>query len=650
MRFTSGVAIRYPGALAETSRLADYTRWLETARGLHFGGYHELWAWSVDDLGAFWESVWQYFGVEASRPYDQVLGRRDMPGAEWFPGAELSYVEHMFRGRDDDSTAIVHASELRPQAELSWGELRALSGAIAAGLRGLGVEPGDRVAGYLPNIPEAVAAFFACASIGAVWSCCSPDFGARTVLDRFAQIEPKVLLCVDGYRYGGRDFPRGEVVEQLARELPRLEQVVLLPYLDPGARIARTLPWELLLAPAALEFEQLPFDHPLWVLYSSGTTGLPKAIVHGQGGILLEHLKVLNFHVDARPGDRLFWFTTTGWMMWNLLVGGLLTGAAIVLYEGSPATKKMGVLWELAEAAEITCFGTSAAYIHACMKAGVKPAHGRDLHRLRAVGSTGSPLSAAGFRWIYDELGDETWLFSMSGGTDVCTAFVGGVPTLPVVEGELQGRALGAKVEAFDEHGRPLIDEVGELVLTEPLPSMPIYLWHDPDGSSYRDSYFSVYPGVWRHGDWIEITSRGTAIIYGRSDATINRRGIRIGTSEIYAALFGLAEIEDALVVDVPRKGSDGWMSLFVVLREGETLTPELTKRIRSRLRKDCSPHHLPDEIATAPDLPRTLSGKLLELPVKRILMGLPAEQVASRDALANPEALDYFVSLRQDG
>jgi acetoacetyl-CoA synthetase len=646
MRFTSSVAIRHPAALAETSRLADYTRWLATARGLPFNGYHELWAWSVGDLGAFWESVWQYFDVEASRPYDRVLGSRDMPGAEWFPGAQLSYVEHMFRGRDGDSTAIVHASELRPQAELSWSELRALTGAVAAGLRGLGVEPGDRVVGYLPNIPEAVAAFFACASIGAVWSCCSPDFGASTVLDRFAQIEPKVLLCVDGYRYGGRDFPRVEVVEQLAHELPSLEQVVMLPYLDPGAKIARTLPWELLLSPAALEFEQLPFDHPLWVLYSSGTTGLPKAIVHSQGGILLEHLKALHFHADARPGDRLFWFTTTGWMMWNFLVGGLLTGATIVLYEGSPAAKKMGVLWELAESAEITCFGTSAAYIHACMKAGVKPGLGRDLSRLRAVGSTGSPLSADGFRWIYDELGDETWLFSMSGGTDVCTAFVGGVPTLPVVEGELQGRALGANVEAFDEHGRPLIDEVGELVLTEPLPSMPIYLWHDPDGSRYRESYFSVYPGVWRHGDWIEITSRGTAIIYGRSDATINRRGIRIGTSEIYAALLRLGEIEDALVVDVPRKGSDGWMSLFVVLRKGETLTPDLINRIRRRLRQDCSPHHLPDEIASAPELPRTLSGKLLELPVKRILMGVPPEQAASRDALANPEALDYFVAL----
>jgi acetoacetyl-CoA synthetase len=618
-------------------------RWLETEKELSFDGYHELWAWSVGNLEAFWESLWQYFDVEVSRPYERVLGRREMPGAEWFPGAELSYVAHVFRGRRDAEVAIVHASELRPLAELSWGELRTLTGALAAGLRGLGVGPGDRVAGYLPNVPEAVAALLACASIGAVWSCCSPDFGARSVVDRFAQIEPKVLFAVDGYRYGGRDFPRGDVVAQLAGELPGLEHVVLLPYLDPSAAIEGVLPWQSLLAPAPLEFAQLPFDHPLWVLYSSGTTGLPKAIVHGQGGILLEHLKALHFHTDARAGDRLFWFTMTGWMMWNYLVGGLLTDAAIVLYDGSPTD----ALWDLAESAGITCFGTSAAYIHHCMKAGVKPAAGRDLSRLRAVGSTGSPLSAAGFRWIYDELGDETWLFSMSGGTDVCTAFVGGVPTLPVYEGELQGRALGAKVEAFDEHGRALIDEVGELVLTEPLPSMPIHLWNDPDGARYRESYFSFYPGVWRHGDWIEITSRGTAIIYGRSDATINRGGVRIGTSEIYSAVLSLDEIADALVVDVPREGVDGWMSLFVVLREGEVLSGEFADEIRRRVREDCSPRHVPDEIRSVPAIPRTLSGKILEVPVKRILMGVPPEQAASRDSLANPEVLDYFVALR---
>jgi acetoacetyl-CoA synthetase len=632
MRFTTSVAeapTRHPGGLGDASRLADYTR----LSG--FRDYHELWAWSVGDLDSFWSSIWQYFEVDGS--YERVLGRHEMPGAEWFPGAELSYAAHVFRGRADDEVAIVAASELRPQVELTWGELRSLTAAVAAGLRARGVGRGDRVAGYLPNVPEAVAAFLACASIGAVWSCCSPDFGVRAVVDRFAQIEPKVLLAVDGYRYNGRDFDRRDVVAQLAREIPSLEYVVVLPYLATSGHVPGSDPWTRLLVAGALEPAQLPFDHPLWVLYSSGTTGLPKAIVHGQGGILLEHLKALHFHTDVRPGDRLFWFTTTGWMMWNYLVGGLLTGTAIVLYDGAPDD----TLWNLAESAGVTCFGTSAAYLHSCLKAGVKPGRGRDLSRLRAVGSTGSPLSPAGFRWVYDELGDDTWLFSMSGGTDVCTAFVGGVPTLPVYEGELQGPALGAKVEAFDEHGLPVVGEVGELVLTEPLPSMPLYLWNDPHGSRYREAYFSVYPGVWRHGDWIELTERGTAIIHGRSDATINRGGVRIGTAEIYAAVLTVPEIADALAVD-----PDGSLRLFVVLRDGIELTEGLVAELRRRIREDCSPRHVPDEIRAVPAIPRTLSGKVLEVPVKRILMGVPPEQAASRDSLANPEALDYFASL----
>ncbi len=631
-------------AQAEASGLSAYSRWLEHERGLRFPSYAELWAWSVTELETFWLTIWEYFGVRSSRPYEAVLSSRAMPGARWFAGAELSYAEHVFAGRDPDAVALVHASELRPLAETSWGALAAQTAAVAAGLRELGVGPGDRVAAYLPNIAEAVVSLLACASIGAVWSSCSPEFGVRAVVDRFGQIEPKLLLAVDGYRYGGREFGRLDAVARIRDELPSLEQVVVIPYLGSG-ELAGALSWEQLSergAGAELGFEQLPFDHPLWVLHSSGTTGLPKPIVHGQGGILLEHLKALHFHVDARPGDRLFWFTTTGWMMWNFLLGGLLSGAAIVLYDGSAGHPDLGALWDLAAEAGVTCFGTSAAYIGACMKAALEPARGRDLSRLRSVGSTGSPLSPEGFRWVYDKLAPDTWLFSMSGGTDVCTAFVGGVPTLPVYEGELQGRALGAKVEAFDEAGRPLIDRVGELVLTEPLPSMPVYFWADKDGSRYRESYFDLYPGVWRHGDWIEITSRGTAIISGRSDSTINRDGIRIGTSEIYRTVSGLPEVVDALVVDLPQAG----IVLFVVLADGATLDRELSGRIEASLREQCSPRHLPDQLRQVAAVPRTLSGKLLEVPVKRILLGADPATVASRESLANPEALDYFVEL----
>ncbi|HWE80504.1 MAG TPA: acetoacetate--CoA ligase [Gaiellaceae bacterium] len=631
-------------AQAEASRLADYVRWLDRERGLGFGSYAELWGWSVSELEAFWASVWDYFAVQASRPYEAVLSSRAMPGARWFTGAELSYAEHIFRGRAPDSVALVHASELRPLAETTWGELRADTAALAAGLRELGVRPGDRVAAYLPNIAEAVVGLLACASIGAIWSSCSPDFGARAVIDRFGQIEPKVLLAVDGYRYGGRDFDRRETVARIRAEVPSIERTVGLAYLGSGVG---DVEWsDLLVRGSGLElvFAQLPFDHPLWVLHSSGTTGLPKPIVHGQGGILLEHLKALHFHTDLHPGDRMFWFSTTGWMMWNYLVGGLLADASIVLYDGSPGHPDLGVLWELAAAAGVTCFGTSAAYIGGCMDAGVEPRRGRDLSRLRSVGSTGSPLPPEGFRWVYDEVGADTWLFSMSGGTDVCTAFVGGVPSLPVYEGELQGRALGAKVEAFDESGGSVVGQVGELVLTEPLPSMPVSFWGDADGSRYRESYFDVYPGVWRHGDWIEITPRGTAIISGRSDSTINRGGVRIGTSEIYRTVTALPEVVDALVLDLPTAG----IVLFLVLREGAMLDDPLAARVRKALREECSPRHMPDEVRQAPEVPRTLSGKLLEVPVKRILLGADPATAVSRDALANPGALDYFVELAE--
>ncbi len=643
--------------------LTRYREWLESERGLGFDSYEELWRWSVDSVEDFWATIVAFFDVHFEVPGSGVLGSGEMPGAEWFPGARISYAEHVFRGKRETDVAIRHASELRELGEWTWGELRSQTAAVAAGLRALGVGEGDRVVAYMPNIPETVAAFLACASLGAIWSSAAPEFGARSVVDRFAQIEPKVLLTIDGYRYGGKDFDRGAVVDGIAAEIPSLERVVRFGYLD-GAG------WEEgFLGSGPLEFRAVPFEHPLWVLYSSGTTGLPKPIVQGQGGILLEQLKMTHLHFDAQPGDRVFWFSTTGWMMWNFLVGVLLGQASIVLFDGNPGHPGLERLWDLAADSGMTTFGTSAAFIAACMKAGVSPREGRDLSALSAVGSTGSPLSPEGFRWVYDSLGSDTWLFSTSGGTDVCTAFVGGVPVLPVYLGELQGRALGAAVEAWDPEGTPLVDEVGELVITKPMPSMPVFFWGDEDGSRLRETYFEHYPGVWRHGDWIMITSRGTAVIFGRSDSTINRGGVRMGTSEIYRAVLSVEPVLDAVVIDVPPPastrmasshakpgsgrshpaGTDGWMPLFVVLREGASLDDGLIAEIRRRVREDCSPRHVPDEIRQISEVPRTLSGKVLEVPVKRILMGTPVDEAASRESLANPKALDYFVALARE-
>jgi acetoacetyl-CoA synthetase len=596
--------------------------------------YHELWQWSVDNLDEFWAAVWDEW-VEPDAPYERVLGQREMPGADWFRGAKLNYAKHIFRGRDPDAVAIRHATESRPTGEWTWGRLAAETARVADGLRAAGVGRGDRVAAYMPNIPETIAAFLACASVGAVWSSAAPEFGARSVIDRFAQIEPKVLLAIDGYRYGAKDFDCSPKVEQIAAALPDA-RLVRFGYLDESG-----WPEPLQTRSEQLCYEPVEFSDPLWVLYSSGTTGLPKAIVHSHGGILVEQLKLAHLHLDAQPGDRFFWFTTTGWMMWNFLVGVLLTDASIVLFDGNPAGE---VLWDLAADTGMTTFGTSAAFIAAAMKERIEPARHRDLSALKAVGSTGSPLSPEGFQWVYDQLGDHIWLFSTSGGTDVCSAFVGGVPTLPVYRGELQARSLGAKIEAWDEEGHAQIRQVGELVITEPLPSMPIYFWNDPDGERLRDSYFSMWPGVWRHGDWIEITERGTAIIYGRSDSTINRGGVRMGTSEIYRAVLSLDQVKDALVVDVPREGQENWMPLFVVLQNGHQLDDETVKAIRTRVREDCSPRHVPNDVIAIPEIPRTLSGKVLEVPVKRVLMGEPPEKAASRESLANPEAFDWFV------
>jgi acetoacetyl-CoA synthetase len=631
----------------ERAELTRFAGWLAAERGVETAGYHDLWQWSVENLEEFWAAIWDYFEVIAEGSAEPVLARREMPGAEWFPNARLNYAEHVFRGHDDGDVAILASSELRPLERLTWGELRAEVARVAAGLRGLGVGEGDRVVAYLPNVAETVIAFLATASLGAVWSSASPDFGADSVVDRFAQIEPKVLIAADGYRYGGKDFPRLETVERLREQMPSVESTVLVRYLGAAGELADSVAWEELGAGAVdageLSFNRVPFAAPLWVLYSSGTTGLPKAIVQSQGGILIQHLAKMRLQFDLSAEDRFFWFTTTGWMMWNVVVAGLLTPAPVVLYDGNPGYPDLGRLWDLAEEAGITVFGTSAAFVSASIKAGVVPEEGRDLSRLRALGSTGSPLAPEGFDWLYEHLGERLWLFSTSGGTDVCAAFVGGVPTLPVYRGELQAPALGVALAAFDPDGNPVVGEVGELVVTEPMPSMPVFFWGDADGSRYREAYFEMYPGVWRHGDWIELTERGTAVIYGRSDSTINRGGIRIGTAEIYRALDSVPEVLDALVVDLPRTGTDGWIALFVVLRDGAELDDELTARMARAIRERTSPRHVPDAAFAIAEVPRTLSGKIVEVPVKRILMGGDPEKVVSRGSLANPAALDAF-------
>ncbi len=576
-----------------------------------------------------------------------------MPGASWFSGAELNYAEHVFRNASSERPALLFRSERHTLREVSWNELATKVGAIAHALRELGVQRGDRVVAYMPNVPETLIAFLACASIGATWSSCAPDFGTSTVVDRFKQIEPKVLFAVDGYQYAGKTFDRRPAVVELQQALPTVEKTVLFPYLfgeTEPVTLANTVAWsELLTHPAPLQFEQVPFGHPLWVLYSSGTTGLPKAIVQGHGGILIEHLKSISLELDVKEGDRFFWFTTTGWMMWNLVIGGLLVGATVLMYDGSPGYPDMGTLWKFAEDTGMTLFGTSAGFITACMKAGITPGKTYNLSKIREIGSTGSPLPPEGFHWIYEHVKSDVWLASMSGGTDVCSGFVGGSILQPVYEGEIQARGLGSKVESFDEQGQPLIDEVGELVITEPMPSMPLFFWNDEGGKRYLDSYFEMYPGVWRHGDWIRITPTGSLVIYGRSDSTINRMGIRMGSSEIYRVVEGFPEILDSLIIGVELPGAKYYMPLFVVMREGVALDDSLKARIKEQLRRHVSPHHVPDEILQVAEVPRTLSGKKLEVPVKKLFLGMPVEKAVSVDAMANPQAIQYFIDLAKE-
>ncbi len=618
------------------AHLSAFMGWLASEEGRHFSGYGELWRWSVEDLGAFWRAFARWAGVPFRKEATTTLsaperpdGRPSAEGARFFEGAELNYVDAVLR-QPPESLAVIATDESERREALSYGELRERAAAAAGGLRALGVGEGDRVAAVLPNGVDAVVAFLATASLGAVWSSCAPEFGAASMADRLAQIEPKVLVATGSYRYGGKEFDLSTKVAALSASLPSTTVTSV-------ADLAELAPQHRALDPVAV-----PFDHPLWVLYSSGTTGLPKAIVQSHGGIVLEHLKALLLHLDLHAGERFFWFTTTGWMMWNLLVGGLLTGATIVLYDGSPMHPDPMALWRMAAREQVGYFGTSAPYLEACRKDGLSPREHLDL-AIRTVGSTGAPLSPEGFAWASARLGDDVLVASVSGGTDVCTGFLGGCPLLPVHAGELQCAALGAGVEAFAPDGTPLVDEVGELVVTTPMPSMPVAFWGDADGSRLHAAYFEEFPGVWRHGDWVKRTHRDSYVVYGRSDATLNRGGVRMGTAEFYRAVETLPGVADSLVIDTSELGREGELVMLVVA--GETPSGELETALKARLRDQLSPRHVPDRVVRVRSLPRTLNGKKVEVPIRRILLGTPPEEAVARDSLADPSSLDDVIS-----
>ncbi|GAA1201635.1 acetoacetate--CoA ligase [Streptomyces hebeiensis] len=653
-----------PGRI-EAAAITRFQTWAADRYGAPAdGGYAALHRWSVEELETFWRAVADWFDIRFATPYERVLGDRAMPGARWFPGATLNYAEHALRTAEDPARAqepaLIHLDEEQRPATISWAELRRQVTALAAELRRLGVRPGDRVSGYLPNIPQAVTALLATAAVGGVWTSCAPDFGARSVLDRFQQVEPVVLIAVDGYRYGGKEHDRTGTVAELRRELPTLRAVIHVPLLGTPAPEG-ALPWADLVdagaSPAAGTrigeasdvFEHVPFDHPLWILYSSGTTGLPKAIVQSQGGILLEHYKQIGLHCDLGPEDRFFWYTSTGWMMWNFLVSGLLTGTTVVLYDGSPGHPAVDAQWAVAERTGATLFGTSAAYVMACRKAGAHPGRDHDLSRVRCVATTGSPLPPDGFRWLHDEVADDLWIASVSGGTDVCSCFAGAVPTLPVHIGELQAACLGTDLQAWDAQGRPVVDEVGELVVTNPMPSMPVRFWNDPDDRRYRESYFETFPGVWRHGDWITLTGRGSVVIHGRSDSTLNRQGVRMGSADIYEAVERLPEIRESLVIGLEQPDGGYWMPLFVHLAPDAVLDDTLRDRVKRTIRDRLSPRHVPDEIIEVPGIPHTLTGKRIEVPVKRLLQGAALDQAVSAGSVDNVELLRFYEKLARD-
>ncbi len=644
-----------PGeAFKQASNIAAFMRWLEAERGLVFADYEALWRWSVNDIEDCWATLWTYFDLQSSTPYECVLGSHDMPGAEWFPGAHINYPQHIFRHAERDGIAVKYLSEIRPLAELSWRELAAMSARVATHLRAAGIEPGDRVVSFMPNIPETLIAFLGCASIGAVWSNCSPEFGTASALERFSQIEPVALFSVDGYRYGGKDFDRRAAVAELIAALPSVRHVVAVPYLfaaEPFAPVAHATSWaevQATVVPEPFEYAELPFSHPLWIVYSSGTTGLPKPFVHGHGGILLELLKFCTFHMNLKPDSVTFMFTTSGWITWNVLTGCLSTGSAVVLYDGNPTFPDADVLWRMAADTGTTFFGASPAFVSLMMEHAIVPRERYELSALEGIFCTGSPASPGHFAWFYDNVKPDVWITSASGGTDISSSFVGGCPLLPVRAGEIQTRFLGADVHAFDDDGNEIFDQVGEFVVTQPLPSMPLYFWNDPDMQRYRDSYFDTWPGVWRHGDYFVWNSRGGCYVRGRSDATLNRYGVRMGTAEFYRALEAVDSIADSLVVNLDLPDGGFFMPLFVKLRDDALLDATLEARICAVL-KNYSPRHVPDEIRQVDVIPYTRTGKKMEVPVRKLLMGKSLTDAVYLDAMADSTAMDFFVGYARE-